>query len=281
MTMPDNESRGLPGALTGTEVQVDRAHAVCLRDEAARQMRDGIGRATREGVRRARDARSGDVFELVAPEHLAKGLRDGTLRHATPARGDASVLIKNAKDGRIAGRSDLRDVSRTAVDVLGPAAWQALGLATQPGSEARSMMPVEDCIASNCMADYDRAAGDILDARIDKLAHRLPAAYRAIQAAAPKARVIVVDYPTLFPDAKPNCAALNRITPAEGDYLNRKVQRADIAILDAAHQAGVTGIDISTALNGGELTCSGTQYLNHANPQLKLLSGSFHPNAPG
>lgn len=140
---------------------------------------------------------------------------------------------------------------------------------------------LEDCIASNCMADYDRAAGDILDARIDKLAHRLPAAYRAIQAAAPKTRVIVVDYPTLFPDAKPNCAALNRITPAEGDYLNRKVQRADIAILDAAHQAGVTGIDISTALNGGELTCSGTQYLNHANPQLKLLSGSFHPNAPG
>ena len=132
------------------------------------------------------------------------------------------------------------------------------------------------------MADYDCAAGDILDAKDQQTrappARRLP---RNPGRRTEDARPIVVDYPTLFPDAKPNCAALNRITPAEGDYLNRKVQRADIAILDAAHQAGVTGIDISTALNGGELTCSGTQYTNHANPQLKLLSGSFHPNAPG
>jgi hypothetical protein len=129
--MPDNESPELRGASTGTELQVDRAHAVCLRDEAARQMRDGIGRATREGLRMARDARPGDVFELVAPEHLAKGLKDGTLRHATPARGDASVLIKNARTGRFAGDADLRHVKPTAVGVFGPAAWQALALATQ------------------------------------------------------------------------------------------------------------------------------------------------------
>jgi hypothetical protein len=94
-------------------------------------MRDGIGRATREGLRVARDARPGDVFELVAPEQLAKGLKDGTLRHATPGSGDASVLIQNAKDGRFAGRADLRDVKPRAVGVLGPAAWQALALATQ------------------------------------------------------------------------------------------------------------------------------------------------------
>ena len=138
-----------------------------------------------------------------------------------------------------------------------------------------------DCMVFDCVADYHRPSGDVIDARIDDLARRLPAAYRAIQAAAPKARVVVVDYPRLFPDAKPNCAALNRITPAEGDYLNRKVQRADIAILDAAREAGVTGIDVSTALAGGELTCSGTQYLNHASPQLKVRSGSFHPKAIG
>ena len=74
---------------------------------------------------------------------------------------------------------------------------------------------------------------------------------------------------------------MNRITPEEGDYLNGKIERADIAILDAAREAGVTGVDVSTALHGGELTCSGTQYLNRASPQLKLLSASFHPNAAG
>jgi lysophospholipase L1-like esterase len=118
---------------------------------------------------------------------------------------------------------------------------------------------LEDCIVSDCVARYHRPSGDVLDARIDKLARRLPAAYRAIQAAAPRARTVVVDYPKLFADGKRNCAALDRITPAEGDYLNGKVVRADVAILDAAREAGVTGIDVSTALQGREFSCSGPQ----------------------
>jgi len=39
--------------------------------------------------------------------------------------------VKNVKDGRIAGRSDLRQVKPTALDLVGPAAWQAMALATQ------------------------------------------------------------------------------------------------------------------------------------------------------
>ncbi len=140
---------------------------------------------------------------------------------------------------------------------------------------------IQSCITGDCVARYHRSSGDVLDARIDALARRLPAAYRAIQAAAPRARLVVVDYPKLFRGGTANCAARHRITPEEGDYLDGKIERADIAILDAARAAGVTGIDVSTALHGGELTCSGTQYLNRASPQLELLSASFHPNAAG
>ncbi len=71
------------------------------------------------------------MFELVPPKDLAAGIREGTLRAATPKRGDASVLIKNVKDGRIAGKADLRQVKPTALDVVGPAVWQAMALATQ------------------------------------------------------------------------------------------------------------------------------------------------------
>jgi lysophospholipase L1-like esterase len=125
---------------------------------------------------------------------------------------------------------------------------------------------LEDCIAHDCVRDYHRRSGDRLDQAIDELAQRLPTA--------------------LFPDSDPrkptpNCAAQATITPPEGNYLNEKIRRADIAILDAARQADVSAIDVSAALKDGELTCSGTQYLNHANPQLKVLSGSFHPNASG
>lgn len=41
------------------------------------------------------------------------------------------MLVKNVKDGRIAGKSDLRRVQPSTVDVIGPAVWQALALATQ------------------------------------------------------------------------------------------------------------------------------------------------------
>ena len=143
-----------------------------------------------------------------------------------------------------------------------------------------------DCIEHNCIRDYHRPSGDLLDAAIDDLARQLPSVYRTIQAAAPRARIVVVDYPKLFPDSDPqhptpNCAAGSLITPAEGNYLNREGQRADVAILDAARQSGVSSIDVSTALQGGELTCSGPQFINHVDPRLRLFKASFHPNADG
>jgi hypothetical protein len=120
-----------PRAGSVVELRVDRAHAVRLSGDVGRHMRGGLGNAVRQGFRVARDARPGEVFELVPSEKLAKGIQEGTLRMAKPARGDASVLVKNVKDGRIAGKADLHKVKPQAMDVLGPAAWQALAVATQ------------------------------------------------------------------------------------------------------------------------------------------------------
>lgn len=120
----EDDSRSAP-------VGVARQHALRLGGEAADEMCGTLGRAAKAGLRLRRVARPGDVFELVPPADLAKGIRDGTLRAATPARGDASVLVKDVKSGQIAGKSDLRRVKPSAVDVIGPAAWQAMALATQ------------------------------------------------------------------------------------------------------------------------------------------------------
>lgn len=118
----------VPSPSTGLS-QLDHRHAVALTGDAALGVRDALGRTTRGGLGLARSARAGDVFELVPPDHLARGLRDGTLRAAMPARGDASIFIKNVKDGRgSAGSFELRKVKP---QLLGPAGWQALALATQ------------------------------------------------------------------------------------------------------------------------------------------------------
>jgi lysophospholipase L1-like esterase len=197
---------------------------------------------------------------------------------ALPSLACSGATVTDVLTGRKHGeterqRSQLGRIARSP-DVL---------TITIGGNDLGFRSVLERCMAVNCI---HRGADDPLDAKIDALALRLPDVYRAIQAAAPGGRVVVVDYPRLFPDSDPsdptpNCAAEGLISPAEGNYLNRKVERADVAILDAAREAGVDAIDVSNALEGGQLSCSGKQYLNHASPQLKVLSGSFHPNADG
>lgn len=125
------ETRSPPAGRGSHGSGVDARHTVRLRGEVARNLSDAMGRATREGLKLGKAARPGDVFELVPPPELAKGVANGQLRAATPKRGDASVLIKNAKDGQIVGKADLMRVKPTPLDVLGPAAWQAMALATQ------------------------------------------------------------------------------------------------------------------------------------------------------
>jgi hypothetical protein len=71
------------------------------------------------------------TYRLVPSEKAAKGLGDGTLRWATAKKGDASVLVKNKATGRIAGHGELRKVSPSPAKVLGPAAWEAMAMATQ------------------------------------------------------------------------------------------------------------------------------------------------------
>lgn len=69
--------------------------------------------------------------QLVQSEELQRGIRSGTLRKASSAQGATSVLIKDSATGRIAGHSQLKKVAPKPASLLGPAAWQALAMATQ------------------------------------------------------------------------------------------------------------------------------------------------------
>ncbi|WP_028063967.1 SGNH/GDSL hydrolase family protein [Solirubrobacter soli] len=199
-------------------------------------------------------------------------------RHITamPSLACSGARLSDVLHGRPSGQSERRVSQLSRIGGAPDIITISIG-----GNDLGFAEVLKSCIATNCVRKYAQPSGDVLDRRIEQLALALPDAYRAIQAAAPGARIVVVDYPRLFPEGKPNCAAAKTITVAEGDYLNEKVERADVAILGAARQAGVSAVDVSRALAGGELSCSGRQFLNRVNPQLKVLSGSFHPNADG
>jgi hypothetical protein len=109
----------------------ERAHAVRLDGDAAMDLRDGLGRVTREGFALARRARPGDLYELVPNAALRRGLDNGALRVANSRHGDASVLVKDTTTGRIAGPQDLKKVKPKPGSLIGPAAWQAMAAATQ------------------------------------------------------------------------------------------------------------------------------------------------------
>jgi lysophospholipase L1-like esterase len=142
----------------------------------------------------------------------------------------------------------------------------------------------------NCVKRYHKSTGDLIEADIATLERELPDVYRAIARAAPGARVVVVDYPQLFPSAVPgrevgNCAAYSAISRREVRYLNARGASLNRAIRRAAGRAGVTVVDVEDAFAGHELSCSGKDpYVN----KLRLRAGwplyrktSFHPTVGG
>ena len=93
------------------------------------------------------------------------------------------------------------------------------------------------------------------------------------------AKLVVVDYPKLFPSGpRPNCAA-GGSSRRRGVYLNAKIERADVAILDSARAAGATPVHISNALAGG-LGCSGQRYVNRVDPSSSCCPAHFIQTGP-
>ena len=130
------------------------------------------------------------------------------------------------------------------------------------------------CVLSDCRRQYTRGARDVLDGRIARLRERLPAVYGRVQREAPRARLVVMGYPRLFPrrQARFTCAALGTITPGEVRFLNAKTASADRAIRGAARQADAVYVDVLDAFEGGEMRCRARR---------RYVSGNFHPTAAG
>jgi hypothetical protein len=103
---------------------------VTLSGEAARNVRDTLGLAVIESPKTQQWA-ADSTFRLVASDKAARGLADGSLRWANASKGDASVIIKDTTTGRFAGRGELHKVKSSPLKVLGPAAWEAMAMATQ------------------------------------------------------------------------------------------------------------------------------------------------------
>jgi lysophospholipase L1-like esterase len=106
---------------------------------------------------------------------------------------------------------------------------------------------------------------------------RLASTFRAVEAADPRARLVVVGYPRLFPtsaSAVRNCPTLS---DAERQALNHAGALLDAVIAMEARRAGATYVDVSDSLSGHEL-CTADPWLVPLTPS---ALGAAHPTIQG
>jgi lysophospholipase L1-like esterase len=211
------------------------------------------------------------------PQQLARRLR---LVRLSPLACSGALAI-DVTDGRTKGEAE-RQISqisriRNDPDVI---------TLTIGGNDMRFADVLGDCVAGDCKPKYARPSGDVLEERLARLARHLPDVYRAIRRAAPDARVIVADYPRIFPKSNEdhplgNCSAGSRISADEAGYLNTVTENLDAAIGRAASEAGVEFVDVLEAFDGKELRCEGPSFMNRLGLRPNRFPASYHPNDAG
>jgi lysophospholipase L1-like esterase len=105
---------------------------------------------------------------------------------------------------------------------------------------------------------------------------RLAETYRAVEAAAPWAKLVVVGYPRLVPSHQSDVTECGSVlTDPERRALNHAVDLLNGVIAVQARRAGARYVDVSRTLKGHEL-CTSDSWLVPLTAQ-----GAAHPNAEG
>ena len=114
--------------------------------------------------------------------------------------------------------------------------------------------------------------------------------FQAITSRAPKASVIVADYPIIFPTdpAAQTCSGLAHIlTPTDQNFFDSEEGLVDAEEQQAAAMAGVNFVDVRPYFAGHAVCDTGGAWLNGlslasgAGGGILPVVGSFHPNALG
>ncbi len=124
-------------------------------------------------------------------------------------------------------------------------------LVTLGGNDVGFADLVARCVIASCVA-----AAQARTAALPSLGASLTAAYRAIAATAPGARVIVVDYPEIIPSTPPKGLRCLWLADREVPALLAFLRGLDATIASAAQAAGVEHVATGDPFDGHELCTS-------------------------
>ena len=135
-------------------------------------------------------------------------------------------------------------------------------------------------IGTPCRDYYTRGGVDEISRRIASTAPRVAAALTEIRRRSPHARVFVVGYPAILPEAGPGCWPVMPITPGDVPYLRDKEKELNTMLATRASAAGATYVDVyGPGIGHDACQLPGTRWVE---PVVPLSPAApVHPNALG
>lgn len=215
------------------------------------------------------------------------------------ARSDRNYPTLVARALRPTAFTDVSCSGAVAADITGaadetPAQIDALGPDTTlvtisiGGNDAGFAPTTVACVALSlldpdgapCRDHFTSGGVDRLAEAVDAVGPRAGAVLAAIRQRAPRARVLLVGYPSLMPRSKEECAVDQPIAAGDMPYLRSLNKRLNRVLADQAADAGVTFVD-TFASSVGHDGCQA--------PQVRFVEGILgaqgaapvHPNARG
>ena len=132
---------------------------------------------------------------------------------------------------------------------------------------------------SPCKADFNSSGSDAVNTRINAASTKLATTLAGIRARAPKARVLVVGYPSLVPDSGESCRPAVPFADGDVPYLRDAEKKLNAALETQAKSAGDEYVDTYTFTIGHDMcqTNDSERWIEPLDTKLKPA----HPNWTG
>ena len=147
---------------------------------------------------------------------------------------------------------------------------------TVGGNDIGFSTVIEDCVLLGTSACVREVSAAELDAQTN-LPGKLDALYSRIAAAAPTARVVVVDYPRFYDTSVWLCLGLSATSRAK---IDEGADVLDQVLADAAKGHSFAFADVRSRFGGGHEICDGSRSWLHSVDWTNLVQ-SYHPTAAG
>lgn len=131
-----------------------------------------------------------------------------------------------------------------------------------------------------CRDFYTAGGTDALAERIEQTRPLIAASLAAVAERSPRARTLLVGYPSILPDQGPGCFPVVPFSPGDVEYLRDTTQRLNAMLADEAAAAGVDYVDTYTPTIGHDICqLPGTKWIEGLVPTSP--AAPVHPNALG